>query len=358
MSGITGDARESLINEICAYFQGRGKEADIYEQKNTVYLIAGNYEITDRCTQLAELREERNEKILERFLIAKTVKGCTKRTIRYYQAEIKKALDRIGKTVDDITAEDIRYLMAVRQARDHVSKTTADNELRCLRSFFQFLASEELIAKNPTLRIDAVKEKKKQKKAFTEIEIEKLRNVARDEREKAIMEILLSTGCRVSELVNIKIEEIRGDQILIHGKGEKDRNVYLNAKAIVAIENYQKERKDKNPYLFPGGRMISEKKQHRGKKAGWWKEEENVTKDTHYGTGAVEKMMRKLAKKAGIEQANPHKFRRTCATMALRRGMPIEQVSKMLGHEQISTTQIYLDLSEEDLRAAHQKYVI
>ena len=200
--------------------------------------------------------------------------------------------------------------------------------------------------KNPIAKIDCIKTERCQKEALAEEEIEKLRFAAAKgfktrqkydfaERNVLIVELLLSTGVRVSELVKIKLNEIRDKRILVHGKGRKDRYVYMSVKAQFALERYLPKRKDlESPYLFPG--------------------DENG----HIGKCTVSSITRKIARTAGVERANPHKFRRTCATMALRRGMPIEQVSKMLGHEQISTTQIYLDLSEEDLAYAHSKYVV
>ena len=173
--------------------------------------------------------------------------------------------------------------------------------------------------------------------------------------------MLLSTGCRVSELCNIKISEIDGDKLTVHGKGNKYRTVYLNAKAIVAVENYMKERNDSNPYLFPGAVICF----HGGDfkicpkdREKWYMNADKVDKERRYSTSGMEGKMRKIGKRAGVENVHPHRFRRTCATLALRRGMPLEQVSKMLGHEDLSTTQIYLDLSEEDLRMAHKKFVI
>lgn len=205
-------------------------------------------------------------------------------------------------------------------------------------------------------KIEKIKTQRVKKEAFTEMEVERIRNVTSTGREKAIVEFLLSTGCRVAELVGIRLDEIEGDRVLIHGKGQKDRYVYMNAKTQLAVENYLVERKDANPYLFAGGWSTAVKHMH-GAKKNWYKTEEYVTPDEHLDIGSVQHILRRLAKLAGVKQANPHKFRRTCATFALRRGMPIEQVSKMLGHEQISTTQIYLDLNEEDLAHAHKKYV-
>ena len=355
----TRDERENLINDICMALGVY--HLDLQEIKNLLYMVMDTYEITGRCTDIAELKQDRNDYLLKRFLVAKSVKGCSAKTLKAYRTGLVMILRNIGKTVDDITADDIRYYLAIRQRRDGISKTTADNELRYLRSFFQYLVADELVSRNPTAKVDRIKGDRLRKEAFTDIEIEKIRIKANGEREKAIVETLLSTGCRVSELVGIKIDDIDGNRVLVHGKGAKDRIVYLNAKAMVAIELYLSQRSDDNPYLFPGGKFEEAAKKRGGKPrdmVDWWKHPESINPDNHLDAGTVEAMMRKIAKKAGIERANPHKFRRTCATMALRRGMPIEQVSKMLGHEEISTTQIYLDLSEGELEQAHKRYVV
>ncbi len=352
------DERESLVNEICQYLMPIVPE--LSDTKNALYIILNNYEVTNRCTEVAELKEDRNEELLKRFLVAKTVKGCSERTIQFYGQEIKKFLDRVGKTVDDISADDIRLDTALRLKRDKVSKTTAGNELRCVSSFFSWLSAEEILLKNPMGKVDRIKKEKTKKTALTDMEIEKLRTAARGIREKMIIELLLSTGCRVSELCQILLSEIDGSKILIHGKGAKDRYVYLNAKAELMLEMYLEKRRDRNPYLLP--RMIpvttKPRKDISPKEAcDWWMDPKNIDKG-HTDKSTIESLTRRMAKRAGVEQANPHKFRRTCATMALRRGMPIEYVSKMLGHESIETTQIYLDLSESELVQNHKKYVI
>lgn len=354
------NAREELRQKLCMILIRNGiMDADI-----EVDAILGDYEIQNRTTEIAPLKEDRNEYLFKKFLTAKIVKGCTDRTVRYYQKQLQFTFDRIKRTADEVTVDDIRYYLAVRQKRDGISKTTANNELRVLSSFYQYLQSEEIVLKNPTLKIEKIKERKKKKHAFTEIEIEKIRDATRNARERAVVDVLLSTGCRVSELVGIKINDISGDKLVVHGKGEKDRTVYLNAKAVLSLEKYLKERNDNNPYVFCGGIYVSDDKwnMHKyqiSKNGEWYKEPELVSKDMPVDKGTIEQFTRKLKKRSGIESGcYPHKFRRTCATMALRRGMPIEQVSKMLGHESIETTQIYLDLNEEELEQAHKKYVV
>ena len=258
---------------------------------------------------------------------------------------MKFVFNRINKNADDVTADDIRYYIAFRQKVDKVASTTAHNEYRVLQSFFQYLTMEEIIQKNPTFKVGRIKNKKTKKEAFTELEIEKLRDVLQDNRERALFEVLLSTGCRVSELSAIKIADIDGNRIKILGKGNKERYVYLNVRASLSIEKYLQERNDTNPYLFCG----------HYRNPGLASDESHP----HLNKGTIEQMIRKMKKRANLEtECYPHKFRRTCATMALRRGMPIEQVSKMLGHESIETTQIYLDLDDSELEAAHKKYVI
>lgn len=352
------DERENLINEICQYLMPL--VADVSDAKAALHIITNKYEILSRSTELTVANGDRNEDLLGRFIISKTVKGCTERTIKAYQTSIKHILQAIGKTATEITADDIRLYMAIRKRRDGVTDVTIGNEIRNLSSFFQWMTAEEYILKNPMNRIDRIKVRKTRKKALTDMEVEKLRAAAAGERENTIIEMLLSTGCRVSEIAQIALDEITDDRILVHGKGKKDRYVYLNARAMLAMQMYLRRRKDKNPYLFPRCKSVMEMskkgRDHRTMKD-WWTDPRNV-ENGHISQSAIEQITRKIAKRAGVQQANPHKFRRTCATMALRRGMPIEQVSKMLGHEEISTTQIYLDLAEDELAQAHKKYVI
>lgn len=344
--------RQELADKIMMCLTGRGITDTSISQE--LIIILSDYEIAARETAVAIRDDDKNQYYLQKFLIAKTVKGCTDRTLKLYRQEIGKILYNIGKPVNEITADDIRLYLALRQKRDKVTKTTANNELRYLRSFFGYLAVEELIAKNPIAKIERIKCDKQKKNAFTELEVEKLRDACSNAWETAVVETLLSTGCRVTELVNILIKDLEGDQLIVHGKGNKDRVVYLNAKSIMAITKYLAERKDSNPYLFPGGYFASPRKDCKN----WYKYPDRVDPKRHCETGSIEHKVRMVGKKAGVQNVHPHRFRRTCATFALRRGMPIEQVSKMLGHENISTTQIYLDLSEEDLKQAHKKYVV
>jgi integrase/recombinase XerD len=195
------DCREEIINKLVIWAMRHG--LDGREAKFDFYMMLNDVEITNRCTEVALLEEDRNEYLIKKFLVAKQVKGCTERTIKYYKECTIKFLDRIGKVVDDITADDIRYYMALRLRKDKVSKVTTGNEIRCVSSFFTWLHTEEIIPRNPMLKVDRIKKQKTKKEALTEIEIEKLRMAATGERDKLLIELLLSTGCRVSEVAQI-----------------------------------------------------------------------------------------------------------------------------------------------------------
>ena len=345
-----------LVNSIICMLDSMGVDTEGVADR--LYILLRNYEIKPLETQLAIRDDSINEHLLKRFLAAKMVKGCTKRTIDRYRKQISWTLNRINKTVTEITADDVRYYIALRLTQDRISKVSANNEILCLRTFFAWLNVEEIIPVNPMNKVDRIKTDKVKKKAFTDLECEKIRASCRSAMETAIVEVLLSTGCRVSELCGIRIDDIRDGKCIVHGKGNKDRTVYFTAKAELAIQRFLAERSDVNPYLFPGGIPLATSKNHSAYCKPTWYQHPDLIGDNARDKGAVEDTVRNIGKRAGVENVHPHRFRRTSATLALRRGMPIELVSKMLGHEQLSTTQIYLDLSEDELEAAHKKYVV
>jgi site-specific recombinase XerD len=327
--------------------------------ENALYVLLQHYDFTKKSTELVEYVPDDNEMLIKKFLVAKKIKGCTERTLQYYGKGLRNVLDRIGKNVVDIRPDDIRVYIALR-LRDGVEFVTVGNEKRILSSFFTWAHGEDIVHKNPMVAIDTMKQKKTKKNAFKDDEVVKMRDHLRTSREKAIFELLLSTGCRVTELSQIKLDDFQGDNsIVVHGKGRKDRYVYLNATARYALENYMADRKDNSLYLFP--RMISAeimfkkgvpKKEYRY----WYKNPEYVKGNEHIEKGTIEYIIRRIGNECGVK-AYPHKFRRTCATNALRNGMPIEMVSKMLGHDNLSTTQIYLDINDDQLKAMHERYV-
>lgn len=337
--------------------------------KSRLIIILDKYEITNRCTEVAVVSEDEITKYVRLFLINKRVAGRTERTIKAYKSELERFFREVTKSPIDITSDDIKLYLAQKEVRDKVSKTYQKHILRVLSSFYQWMVREEHILKNPMNKVDEIKTQKVKRKAFTESDIENLRFcIGENLRTMCIFEILLSTWCRVSELVNIKLSDFSEEKntVIVHGKGNKDRICYINARAKICLQRYLNERTDGNEYLFPKCRIganessehcfSSECKKHKVKQKDWWKCAELVGVG-HMDQGTAESIVRKIGKKAKVENVHPHRFRRTGATFALRRGMPIEQVSKLLGHESIETTQIYLDIAEHELEQAHRKYV-
>lgn len=348
-----------LVNMISQYVDVNALE----EIKLKITMVLNEYHIDQEEHSLVVYEQDETALAIKKFIAAKIAKGCTPKTIFFYRTSIKKVLLTIGKPYNQVTADDVRYYLAKRVQVDGVSKTTANNERRALSSFYQWLQQEEIITKNPMAKIEAIKETKKKKKAFSKMELERLRAACRCTRETAIVEVLISTWARVSEVAQIKLSDIEGETIAVHGKGDKDRNVYLTAKAQLAVNKYLADRNDDNPYLFPkakyAGDIAQMSKGRRRRNACMWYADKDLVDETHCSDkGTIEAIVRNIGRRAGVENTHPHRFRRTGATLALQSGMPLLQVSKMLGHEQIGTTQIYLDITDEDLMRAHERYVI
>lgn len=303
--------------------------------KNKLFIVLNDYNIEKKTTAIAVIENEDLNKIAM-FFVSKKVEGCSDKTIEYYKIVLKKFFDVLQLQLKEIKADNIRYYLAVRGMQNKLSKTSQDNELRVIKSFFKWLAGEGYISTIPTLNIKPIKQEKRIKKPFTETEMELLRQNADNKRDLAIIDTLYSTGVRVEELEGMNISDISDDEIIVFGKGEKERYVFLNAKARLSIKQYIDERKDDNDALF-----VSLKSPfNRLSKSG------------------IEVMIRKLGNKSKIRKCHPHRFRRTTATNALNRGMPIEQVQQMLGHEKIETTTLYARSDINNVKASHRKHVI
>ena len=346
---VDSDFLNSLVMTVYPYVKGD----ELQQIKMQFDILLHDYDVKKMSTELTVYHGDVNDEILVRFLRAKVAKGCTNRTLDLYQKCVSKILAKVGKPYNEVTPDDLRYYIAYRLSRDGVTKTTVGNEMRSLSAFYTWLRTEEVLLKNPMDKVDNVRPTRKKKKAFTQMDVEKIRAGCRTKREQAIIEVLLSTWCRVTELVNMKISDIKGGKCIVHGKGDKYREVFINARAQIAISVYLAERKDTNPYLFP-----KRKDGVRSSAALWYLEPGNVDPYLPMDKSTVESMVRNLGKRVGVNNVHPHRFRRTGATMALRVGMPILQVSKLMGHESIETTQIYLDISSEELEASHAKYVL
>ena len=322
-------------------------------------LMAG-YDIKRREQGLIVYDGGKTAYLIKRFAVAKRVKGCTESTCRLYTANLNRFFTLLGKDPSQCSHTDVQAYIA-KLIIDGKSKDYQSNIIRTLSGFYGWLTKEGLVNENIMLKIDSIRHKPLKKKSFTDMDVEKIRMACRTKRESALVEVLLSTGCRVFECAALTIEQCKGEDFQIIGKGEKTRTVFLNAKAQIAIEVYLKEREDKNPYLFPAsvgaGTSACKMTPLKGG-ADWYRDPKQVSNDDHLDKSSIEAIVRKLGKRAGVENCHPHRFRRTCAMFALRRGMDVTLVQMMLGHESLATTQRYLDIADEDLKNAHKRYVV
>lgn len=278
-----------------------------------------------------------NDEFLKMFLAAKRIEGCSDRTINYYEATVEHLLSQIEINVRKITTEEIREYLSNYQKRNNCSNVTIDNIRRNISSFFSWLEEEDYILKSPMRRIHKIRTKTVVKNVISDEEIEKLRDNCGEKRDLAIIDLLYSTGIRVGELVNLNIDDIdfEGRECVVYGKGDKERRVYFDAKAKIHLKEYIESRTDRNKALF-------------------------VTLDAPYDRlkiSGVEIRLRKLGKRLHLTRIHPHKFRRSMATRAIDKGMPIEQVQKILGHSQIDTTMQYAMVNQSNVKTAHQKYM-
>ena len=354
--------KEQLENESILKLTPFLQPEKIQDAAMRISMVLAGYTVSKEETLPIVYEGDINDQIITKWLMAKLARGCSRRTIRAYRNSVTLTLQRIGKPYNEITPDDIRVYLAIRVQNDEVTKTTANNERRNLSAFYFWLQKEEILLKNPMNKVEVIKETKKKKVAFSQMELEKMRYACKSTMEMAMIEVLISTWARVSEIAGIRIDDIRGNKVLVHGKGDKDRDVFLSPKAQLAISQYLDDRKDENPYLFPrakyaGNVAAMAKGNRRTKMLEWYKNPELIG-EGHRDHGSIEGTIRKIGKLAGVKNAHPHRFRRTGATMALRTGMPLITVSKLLGHENIGTTQIYLDISDKELEQAHEKYVV
>ena len=278
-----------------------------------------------------------NNYLLQLFITAKQVEGCSAKTIRYYQRTIENLFHHIKRSVTQLTTDDLRSYLANYQSEKDCSKANLDNIRRILSSFFAWLEQEEYIIKNPIRRIKKIKTEQTVKETYTDEHLEIMRDNCKSLRDLAIIDILASTGMRVGELVKLNIEDIdfEGRECVVFGKGDKERKVYFDARTKIHLHNYLKTRDDDNSALF-----VSLLKPHK-----------------RLQISGVEIMLRELGKKLNITKVHPHKFRRTLATKAIDKGMPIEQVQQLLGHQKIDTTLQYAMVSQNNVKISHRKYI-
>ena len=315
----------TIINEMAEYL-------NVSQMKKLQEVIIRNFAENE-----AEKKKISNDDFLKMFLEAKQIEGCSGRTIKYYKTTVEHLISQVETSVRKITTEEIREYLSNYQKRNNCSNVTIDNVRRNISSFFSWLEEEDYILKSPMKRIHKIKTKTVVKNTISDEGIEKLRDNCKEKRDLAIVDLLYSTGIRVGELVNLNIDDIdlEGRECVVYGKGDKERRVYFDAKAKVHLKEYIDSRNDGNEALF-------------------------VTLDAPYDRlkiSGVEIRLRKLGRELNLERIHPHKFRRTMATRAIDKGMPIEQVQKILGHSQIDTTMQYAMVNQNNVKTSHQKYM-
>lgn len=280
---------------------------------------------------------ENDDNLVESFIAAKRLEGCSERTLSFYRNTINKMCESIDKRIKAITTEDLRGYLSGYQNSNSVSKVTIDNIRRNLSSFFSWLEDENYILKSPVRRIHRVKASTSVKETYSDEDLEKLRDSCTEIRDLALIDILASTGMRVGELVRLNRADIDFNEreCVVFGKGDKERIVYFDARTKIHLQNYLNERLDDEEALF-----VSLKAPF-----------------TRLEIGGVETRLKKLGEALNIDKVHPHKFRRTMATTAIDKGMPIEQVQKLLGHEKIDTTLHYAMVKQSNVKNAHRKYI-
>jgi site-specific recombinase XerD len=323
---ITNDMKDNLTN-----FQlDKLKESLIINLQDVEFIIK-----TDEIKKNQELEENNN--FIEMFISSKKVEGCSERTIKYYEEIIKKFVDIFDKSIKKIETDDIRKYLSDYKESSNCNTTTIDNLRRVLSSFFSWLEDEDYIIKSPVRRIHKVKTGVIVKETLTDENIEKLRDECENIRDLSLIELLISTGMRVGEIVNLNINDIDFEDrsCIVLGKGNKQREVYFDAKSKIHLKEYLDKRNDNNEALF-----VSMKEPHQ-----------------RLSISGIELIVRNLGKETNINNVHPHKFRRTLATMAIDKGMPVEQVQKLLGHVKIETTMHYAMVNQNNVKIAHRRYI-
>lgn len=280
---------------------------------------------------------EQTPDMVDLFLASKRVEGCSEKTLTYYKATIEASISEIGKQIRHITTEDLRSYLTEYQRKRQSSRVTIDNIRRILSSFFSWLEDEDYILKSPVRRIHRVKTSTVIKETYTDEALETMRDNCTELRDLAMIDLLASTGMRVGEMVLLNREDIDFNEreCIVFGKGDKERLVYFDARTKIHLQNYLASRTDTEQALFVSLKAPYKRLQ----------------------IGGVESRLREMGKRLDIPKVHPHKFRRTLATVAIDKGMPIEQLQRLLGHQRIDTTLKYAMVKQSNVELAHRKYI-
>ena len=292
-----------------------------------------NYEISSKVDET----EDDSQKLIDAFVYAKRIEGCSEKTLKYYRTTIEAMTEVINKGVRHMQTDDLRAYLTEYQEKHGSSRVTIDNIRRILSSFFSWLEDEDHILKSPVRRIHKVKTATNIKETYTDEELEKMRDNCVELRDLAIVDMLASTGMRIGEMVLLNKVDINFNEreCVVFGKGDKERVVYFDARTKIHLQNYINSRSDNDPALF-----VTLRAPH-----------------TRIKIGGIESRLREIGRSLEIEKVHPLKFRRTLATMAIDKGMPIEQLQQLLGHKRIDTTLQYAMVKQSNVKQAHRKYI-
>lgn len=325
--------KQNLINDVVQGMLPYLNNGQIEKLQEVLHFALFNYQVT----QDKEHGENSEQSLVEIFLSAKRIEGCSEKSLKYYKTTIETMLFQLQKDVKQIVTDDIRTYLTEYQNSKHSSRVTIDNIRRILSSFFSWLEDEDYILKSPVRRIHKVKTGTSVKETYSDEALELMRDSCTELRDLAMIDMFASTGMRVGEMVLLNREDINFNEreCIVFGKGDKERIVYFDARTKIHLQNYLQSRKDNNPALF-----VSLQSPHNRMKI-----------------GGIEVRLRNLGNRLGLAKVYPHKFRRTLATMAIDKGMPIEQLQQLLGHRRIDTTLQYAMVKQSNVKMAHRKYI-
>lgn len=328
--------KDKLITEIQTSMASVLNPAQQEELRRVLAYHLHNMEVTERKAPNPQETAE-NGGLLEVFIAAKRVEGCSEKSLKYYDSTIRQMTDSVKKPVREIVTDDLRIYLADYQKERGSSKVTIDNIRRIFSSFFGWLEDEDYILKSPVRRIRKIKADKTIKETFSDEGLELLRDACKEVRDLAMIDLLASTGMRVGELVGLNREDINFHEreCVVFGKGSTERLVYFDARTKIHLRNYLNGRNDANPALFVSLALPRERLM----------------------IGGVETRLREIGKRADLQKVHPHKFRRTLATRAIDKGMPIEQVQRLLGHVKIDTTMSYAMVNQTNVKNSHRKFI-
>lgn len=326
--------KDKLITEVMQSLLYYFDNAQLCHLKQVLERVVCHYDV---IASNKVIDNDDSHELISKFISSKRVEGCSEKTLKYYQTTIDALVVSLDKDVRSILTEDLRTYLTDYQEKNQSSRVTIDNIRRILSSFFSWLEDEDYIIKSPVRRIHKVKTAKNVKETFTDEDLEKMRDGCEDLRDLAMIDLLASTGMRVGELVllNRKDIDFNERECVVFGKGNKERIVYFDAKAKLHLQRYFASRTDENPALFVTLRAPHER----------------------INIGGIEHRFREIGKRLSIPKVHPHKFRRTLATMAIDKGMPIEQLQQLLGHQKIDTTLHYAMVKQSNVKAAHRKFI-